>query len=89
MNNEYNFKRSSRKHKKYDVYKNGKYITSFGDTRYEHYKDRLGAFKNLNHGNEKRRQNYLKRAKAIKDKNGKLTWMNPMSANYYAVRFLW
>ena len=35
----YNFKISKKKNKKYDVFKNDKYITSFGDKNYQHYED--------------------------------------------------
>ena len=36
----YQFKVSTRKNKKYDVYENNKYIVSFGDNRYEQYEDK-------------------------------------------------
>ena len=45
-------KRSSRKYKKLDVYKNGKKVASIGDKRYEDFNT---------HKNEKRRQLYKKR----------------------------
>ena len=35
----YTFKISTKKNKKYDVYKNSKYLVSFGDKNYQHYKD--------------------------------------------------
>ena len=34
----YTFKVSTRKHKKYDAFKNGKYVVSFGDNRYQQYR---------------------------------------------------
>jgi hypothetical protein len=52
---------STRKNKKYDAYKDGKYLASFGDIRYQHFFDKIGAYSYLNHYDEKRRQNYLKR----------------------------
>ena len=60
---------SNRKNKKYDAYelvidnKNyyGEYMFSFGDKRYQHYKDILGYYKTLDHGNIKRLDNYYKR----------------------------
>jgi hypothetical protein len=59
----YQFKVSSRTNKKYDVYKNNKYIVSFGDKRYQQYEDKTPVkyYSNLNHYNEKRRENYYKR----------------------------
>ena len=59
----YNFKVSTKKNKKYDVFKNDKYITSFGDKKYQHYEDitPLKFYKNLNHLDKKRRLNYYKR----------------------------
>lgn len=41
------------------------------------------------HKDKKRRASYLARAKGIKDKQGRLTYMNKNSANYWAVRKLW
>ena len=35
----YNFKVSTRKNKKYDVFKNDKYLTSFGNKNYQQFKD--------------------------------------------------
>ena len=85
------FKKSTRKGKKYMVVApNGKTI-HFGDIKMQQYKDTtgLGLYTHLNHNDEKRRASYLARAKGIKDKNGNLTWKNKNSANYYAVRWLW
>jgi hypothetical protein len=52
---------SKRKNKKYDVYKNGQYLASFGDIRYQQFFDRIGAYDYLNHYDQKRRNNYIKR----------------------------
>tara|TARA_R110000744_G_scaffold21242_1_gene55163 strand:+ start:9375 stop:9647 length:273 start_codon:yes stop_codon:yes gene_type:complete len=41
------------------------------------------------HKDEKRRKNYLSRAKAIKNKEGKLTWKDKNSKNYWSVHYLW
>jgi len=57
----YEFKVSTRKNKKYDVYKNDKYLISFGDKRYQQYNDKIGHYSHLNHLDEKRRQNYYNR----------------------------
>lgn len=73
---------SKRKHKKYDVFKNEKYITSFGDVRYDHYFDKLGYYESKNHNDPKRRANYRAR-----HKNDNIN--NPKYAGYWAYNFLW
>ena len=76
--------KSKRKFKKYDVFDSNKdYILSFGDKRYEHFKDLIGSYSNLDHGDEKRRERYLKRAKGINKAN------DPYTANFWSVNFLW
>jgi len=85
------FKKSTRKGKKYMVKTpKGKWI-HFGALGMQQFKDStgLGLYSNLNHGDQKRRERYLARAKGIKNKQGKLTWKDPESANYYAVKYLW
>jgi len=64
-------------------------LIHFGDSRMQHYKDKLGHYSNLDHGDKERRKRYLSRAKGIKDKNGNLTWKNKNSANYYSIKYLW
>ena len=84
--------KSTAKNKKYSVYvlKDGKKrLIHFGDIRWKHFKDKLGKYTNLNHNDKDRRERYLKRAKAIKDKSGNLTWKDKNSSNYYAVKYLW
>ena len=79
-------KKSSRKHKKYDIYVKDenkyKYLLSFGDSRYEQYKDStpLKEYKNKNHSDEKRRANYYKRHGFTVDKT---------SAKYFSNKYLW
>ena len=82
--------KSTRRFKKYMVLYDNKWI-HFGDTRYGQYKDStpLKLYTNLNHNDNKRRQNYLRRAKGIKDGKGNLTYLNKNSANYYSVKYLW
>lgn len=82
-------KKSKKINKKYDVYFNGKYLVSFGDSRYQHYKDKIGLWSALDHNDKARRKNYLARAKGIKDKKGKLTKDNINSANYFSINYLW
>ena len=64
-------------------------LIHFGDSRMEQFKDKLGHYSNLDHGDKERRRRYLARAKGIKDKNGNLTWKNKNSANYYSIKYLW
>lgn len=85
------FKKSTRKGKKYMVRTPKGKLIHFGASDMEQYKDStgLGLYSHLDHGDKKRRKSYLARAKGIKDKNGNLTWNNPESANYYSVKYLW
>jgi hypothetical protein len=64
-------------------------VINFGDTRYQHFKDKIGDYSNLDHNDKKRQKSYLLRAKGIRNKNGELTWKDKNSANYYAVKYLW
>lgn len=86
-NKRYLLEKSTRKNKKYDVYEillSGRkdYITSFGDTRYEHYHDRIGKFSHLDHGDPKRRMNY--RSRHSKDNID-----DPKYAGFWAYNYLW
>jgi hypothetical protein len=85
------FRKSPLKNKKYRVILDNGKIIDFGDIRYHHYQDKtpLKLYSNLDHNDKKRRDLYLKRAKKIKDKNGKLTYNNKQTANYYAIKYLW
>jgi len=81
----YVFKAPSRRNfKKYDVYdSDGKYITSFGDNRYEQYHDKIGYYRDKGHGDLQRRENYRTRHKHdILDRN-------KPTAGYMSMRFLW
>lgn len=55
-------------------------LIHFGDKRYEDFRQ---------HKDQKRRKSYLARAKGIKDKEGRLTWKNKNTKNYWAVKYLW
>jgi hypothetical protein len=74
---------SKKQFKKYDVFdKSGRYITSFGDNRYDQYYDKFGYYKKWNHGNLKRRDNYRKRhANDYID--------DPNHAGFWSYNFLW
>jgi len=84
----YDYIKSPVKNKKLRTVVNGKTI-DFGDNRYSHFTDKTGIWSKLDHKDPKRRKNYLTRSKGIKDKNGKLTYLNPESPNYHAIRILW
>ena len=75
--------KSKAKGKKMSVYvmKDGKKrLINFGDANMEDF---------TQHKDEKRRKSYLARAKGIKNKQGKLTWKDKNSANYWSIRVLW
>lgn len=85
------FKKSTRKGKKYSVISPSGKTIHFGALDMQQYKDStgLGLYSDKDHGDEERRKKYLARAKGIKNKKGELTWKDPESANYYSVKFLW
>jgi len=63
------------------VMKDGKRkLIHFGDTRYQDF---------TQHGDKKRRLNYLTRTAGIKNKEGKLTKDDKNSSNYWSRRVLW
>lgn len=78
---------SKRKNKKYDVYHDDVYLTSFGAIRpnnepYEHYEDKIGAYSRWNHYDDRRRANYRKRHS--KDNLNDLS-----SAGFWSYYYLW
>ena len=84
------FKRSTRKNKKYMVLHNNNWI-HFGDTRYEQFEDQtpLKLYSHLNHNDDTRRMNYLRRAMSIRNARGDLTYLDKNSPNYYSIKYLW
>lgn len=81
---------STSKDKKYDVLDmDGKKILSFGSLSMEHFNDRIGYYKKLNHGDIKRRKSYLARSAGIINKEGNFTKDDPESPNYWSRTFLW
>ena len=78
----YTFKVSKKQNKKYDVYKNNKYLLSFGDTRYSQYFDKIGNYTHLNHLDKTRLNNYYKRF-------GKKEKAKPDTAKWFAHHYLW
>lgn len=74
-------KPSTRKHKKYDVFdKEGKKVLSFGDKRYQQYKDKIGYYKELDHNDKKRKELYYKRHNKDYGK---------YSPDWFSKKFLW
>jgi len=74
---------SKAKNKKYSVYvmKNGKKkLIHFGDKRYQQFKDKLGNYKSLDHGDPVRKKAYYSRHGQTSDKN---------SAKYWSHKILW
>jgi len=76
----YVIKPSTRKNKKYDVYKKEKYLLSFGDSRFQHYRDKIGHYKELDHKDKERRARYYKRHTKNYPK---------YSADWFSKKFLW
>jgi hypothetical protein len=76
----YDIKVSTRGHKKYDVYRRGEYVLSFGDRRYAQYKDRIGHYSGKDHGDAKRLAAYYKRHATDYPK---------YSADWFSKHFLW
>jgi len=76
--------KSKAKNKKYSVYvkskSGGTRIIHFGDSRYGQYKDKLGSYKHLDHGDKKRRAAYYSRHGPATDKN---------MAKYWSHKILW
>lgn len=84
----YNYEKSTRKDKKLMTIVDGKKV-HFGNPNYQHFKDKTGIWKKLDHKDPERRKNYLNRASGIRNKEGQLTKDIPSSANYHAIRILW
>ena len=66
--------------KKYDAYKNGKYITSFGSYGYSQYKDKIGHYKSFNNNDIKRKKLYYIRHSINYKKE---------TADWFSKKFLW
>jgi hypothetical protein len=78
----YNFQRSTRAHKKYMVEVDGR-VVHFGDSRYQHYKDRTGKglWSHLDHLDPDRRRAYKQRH----ERDRHVTH----SPGWFADRYLW
>jgi hypothetical protein len=53
----------------------------FGDRRYQHYHDKIGKYRHLDHKDKKRRAAYRRRHKGENKKK--------YSAGYFAWKYLW
>ena len=76
---------SKKQGKKFSVYvksnnSKGYKLIHFGDSNMQDFRQ---------HKDPKRRASYLARAKGIRDKQGRLTYLNKESPNYWSVRYLW
>tara|TARA_R110000822_G_scaffold259231_2_gene384370 strand:+ start:5130 stop:5414 length:285 start_codon:yes stop_codon:yes gene_type:complete len=77
--------KSKAKGKKFSVYvkannSKGYKTIHFGDSNMQDFRQ---------HKDEKRRASYLARAKGITNKEGKKTWTDKNTANYWSVHYLW
>lgn len=83
-NNFFNVEPSTRKNKKYDVYllndNDRKYLFSVGSSLHQHYKDKLGYYKDLDHLDETRKKRYYQRHGHTND---------IFTAKWWASRLLW
>lgn len=79
---DYEIRKSTRKGKKYDVYKDGTYLLSFGALAYEQFRDStpLKAYKHLDHMDKERQRLYFARHGRTTDKS---------SAKYWSNKYLW
>ena len=75
------------KHKYYVEIGNKKIY--FGALPYEHFYDKLGFYKDLNHNDEDRRKAYKSRHGAIKNKDGTPSYKIPGTPAYFSWHILW
>lgn len=75
------FKKSKRKNKKYDVFNlKNEYITSFGDNRYSQFKDKIGLYLSLNNNDKNRKRLYYLR-------HGKKA--EKLTPKWFSHKYLW
>lgn len=76
--------------KKYKVILDNGKIVQFGDKRYQHYEDKtpLKLYSYLDHKDDKRRQDYVKRHSAIESKKGKAVDIM-YSPAWFSLKYLW
>ena len=74
----FDFQKSTRKNKKYQVKINNKTV-HFGDNRYQQYKDKIGLYSKLDHGDKEiRKRYYMRHGKAVK-----------YSPKWFSHKYLW
>jgi hypothetical protein len=87
------FSRSSSPGKKLKVqvtYQGKQHTLHFGATSYQHYYDRTGLLpKSHNHKDPVRRRAYFERHSKVLNKAGKRVISDPLSASYWACKYLW
>lgn len=71
----YNIYKSDKLKKKYYALVNNKKVY-FGDTSYQHYKDKLGVYSYLNHLDPKRRKLYKSRHEKNRHIKGSAGWFS-------------
>lgn len=85
----YTYFLSDKPGKKLSVIVDGKKI-DFGDTNYQNFDDLTNLLdKSFLHYDNERKRRYLKRSMNIRDKEGNLTYLNPLSKNFHSVKILW
>ena len=86
------FERSHLPGKKYDAIlsDNGKKIkVPFGDRNYQHYHDKIGLYKHLDHNDNNRRELYRARHSKILDIRGREAYKVKYSPAYFSWEMLW
>lgn len=84
----FDYEKSTSKGKKLMVEVDGKKI-HFGSKNMEHYKDRTGIWKSMDHGDKTRRDSFIARSSGIKKKDGTKAVNDINSPAYHALHILW
>lgn len=84
----YEVGKSDNPSKMYDVFRENKYLFSFGHPDYQNYKDYFGEYPETIHGDKTRQKNYIKRHMGIMS-NGVPAPTIQESPAYFSMRFLW
>ncbi len=85
----FEFKKSTNKNKKYDVFLDGKKIASYGAIGYQHYFDKIGEYSELDHLDKERRKKYRERHSKILNKNGIPSYQVKYSPAWFSWHLLW
>lgn len=68
-----------------DMFPQEKRTLTFGDNRYQHYKDKIGFYSSLDHKDKKRRENYYKRHGAAKEPKT----IEDFTPKWFSHKYLW